>query len=58
MNLTASGPVLLKDKRGNPLPSIINVGNTGGNPANYQNSNAEIMGILLDMTTMPTVLPP
>jgi prepilin-type N-terminal cleavage/methylation domain-containing protein len=50
MNLTASGPVLLKDKRGNPLPSIINVGNTGGNPANYQNSNAEIMGILLDMT--------
>lgn len=50
MNLTSSGPVPLKDKRGNNLPSIVNVGNTGGNPANYQNSNAEIMGILLDMT--------
>jgi prepilin-type N-terminal cleavage/methylation domain-containing protein len=44
-NLAQKTPGWLLDKKGNRLPSIANAGNNG-----YQNSNAEIMGILLDLT--------
>jgi prepilin-type N-terminal cleavage/methylation domain-containing protein len=51
MNLNPAG--LLKDKKGLPLPSVVNTGNTSGNSPNYQNSNAELIGILMDMTNYP-----
>ena len=45
-NLAQTTPGFLNDKRGRQLPSVVNQSNNN----NYQNSNAEIMGILLDMT--------
>ncbi|HEX4646279.1 MAG TPA: type II secretion system protein, partial [Verrucomicrobiae bacterium] len=45
-NLAQTPPNYLNDKRGNQLAHVTNTGNNN----NYQNSNAEIMGILLDMT--------
>jgi prepilin-type N-terminal cleavage/methylation domain-containing protein len=53
LNPATGTTTLLTDKHGLPLPKIQNNGNTAGPKANYQNSNAEIMGILLDWTNYP-----
>ncbi len=44
---------LLTNKYGAALPPITNVGNTAAGAPGYQNSNAEIVGILMDWTTYP-----
>jgi prepilin-type N-terminal cleavage/methylation domain-containing protein len=50
LNPATGTTYLLTNRFGNALPSIANVGNTGGARPGYQNSNAEIMGILFDWT--------
>ena len=50
LNPATGATYLLTNRFGNALPAIANVGNTGGAKPGYQNSNAEIMGILFDWT--------
>ena len=47
MHLRGSRPILLKDRKGNPLPKIVNSGGYRGPNA----SNAEVVPILRDMET-------
>jgi prepilin-type N-terminal cleavage/methylation domain-containing protein len=50
LNPATGATYLLTNRFGAALPPIANTGNTGGAKPGYQNSNAEIMGILFDWT--------
>ena len=55
---TASGfgmlAVPLNNSKGQPLPSVLNV----GNPPNYQAPNSEVVAILMDAVTLPDGVTP
>jgi prepilin-type N-terminal cleavage/methylation domain-containing protein len=50
LNPQTGGDYVLTNRYGVALPAIANTGNTAAGTPAYQNSNAEVMGILMDWT--------
>ncbi len=48
---------VFKDKKGNNLPRIQNVDSSGAALSSYQNCNAEVIAILMDMEVYPNTSP-